>query len=194
MSALFGDLAYALRTFRSARVFAATAVLTLALGIGGTTAIFTLMHALMLKSLPVTDPSRLYRIGDGSNCGVQGGPQLEQRKRKESPTTLNLLMNAIDATATMPAVRRRVRICTTRRDAEVRLAVEDSGVGIDADRLSEVFEPFYTTKSAGSGMGMGLAIARNIVEAHAGRMGAENNVGGGATVWFSVPLSPGRQS
>ena len=75
MGDLFGDIAYALRTLRSARVFAATAVLTLALGIGGTTAIFTLMHALMLKSLPVTDPSRLYRIGDGSNCCIQGSPQ-----------------------------------------------------------------------------------------------------------------------
>ena len=50
-------------------------MLTLALGIGGTTAIFTLMHAVMLKSLPVGDPSRLYRIGDGDNCCVQGGPQ-----------------------------------------------------------------------------------------------------------------------
>ena len=69
------DLTYALRTFRSARVFAATAVMTLALGIGGTTAIFTLMHAVMLKSLPVADPSRLYRIGDGDNCCVMGSPQ-----------------------------------------------------------------------------------------------------------------------
>ncbi|HZM96791.1 MAG TPA: ABC transporter permease [Vicinamibacterales bacterium] len=75
MTSLFGDMAYALRTLRSARVFATTAVLTLALGIGGTTAIFTLMHALMLKSLPVTDPSRLYRVGDGGNCCVQGSPQ-----------------------------------------------------------------------------------------------------------------------
>jgi hypothetical protein len=75
MSALVRDMAYAFRTFRSARVFAATAVLTLALGIGGTTAIFTLIHAVMLKSLPVTDPSRLYRIGDGDNCCVQGSPQ-----------------------------------------------------------------------------------------------------------------------
>jgi predicted permease len=75
MSAVIRDITYALRTFRSARVFAATAVLTLALGIGGTTAIFTLMHAVMLKSLPVTDPSRLYRIGDGDNCCVQGSPQ-----------------------------------------------------------------------------------------------------------------------
>jgi len=75
MSVLFRDMAYAFRTLRSARVFAVTAVLTLALGIGGTTAIFTLMHAVMLKSLPVTDPSRLYRIGDGDNCCVQGSPQ-----------------------------------------------------------------------------------------------------------------------
>ena len=75
MSALIRDVTYALRSFRSARVFAATAVLTLALGIGGTTAIFTLMHAVMLKSLPVADPSRLYRIGDGDNCCVQGSPQ-----------------------------------------------------------------------------------------------------------------------
>ena len=75
MSALIRDVTYVLRAFRSARVFAATAVLTLALGIGGTTAIFTLMHAVMLKSLPVADPSRLYRIGDGDNCCVMGSPQ-----------------------------------------------------------------------------------------------------------------------
>jgi predicted permease len=72
---LIGELRYALRQFWVARIFTATAVLTLALGIGGTTAIFTLMHAVMLRSLPVGDPARLYRIGDGSSCCVQGGPQ-----------------------------------------------------------------------------------------------------------------------
>jgi predicted permease len=71
----FRDVVYALRKFGSARAFTATAVLTLALGIGGTTAIFTLIHAVMLKALPVGDPDRLYRIGDGDNCCVQGGPQ-----------------------------------------------------------------------------------------------------------------------
>jgi predicted permease len=75
MGTLIGELRYALRQFWVARVFTATAVLTLALGIGGTTAIFTLMHAVMLRSLPVGDPSRLYRIGDGDACCVQGGPQ-----------------------------------------------------------------------------------------------------------------------
>src|SRR6266511_4727445 len=70
-----GALRYAVRQFWFSRVFTATAVLTLALGIGGTTAIFTLIHAVMLRSLPVSDPARLYRIGDGDSCCVQGGPQ-----------------------------------------------------------------------------------------------------------------------
>jgi predicted permease len=75
MRNLFGNLRYALRQFRMSPVFTATAVLTLALGIGGTTAIFTLIHAVMLRSLPVTDPSKLYRIGEGDDCCVEGGPQ-----------------------------------------------------------------------------------------------------------------------
>ena len=75
MGTLIGEFRYALRQFWVARIFTATAVLTLALGIGGTTAIFTLIHAVMLRSLPVSDPSRLYRVGDGDACCVQGGPQ-----------------------------------------------------------------------------------------------------------------------
>jgi two-component system sensor kinase FixL len=101
---------------------------------------------------------------------------------------LNLLMNAMDAVAASPPEARRVRVRTTQSDGVVRLAVSDTGPGIPADRLATIFEPFYTTKSEGSGMGMGLAIARSIVEAHAGRMAAENDVAGGATVWFSVPV------
>jgi signal transduction histidine kinase len=102
---------------------------------------------------------------------------------------LNLVMNALDAVAAMPPERRRVRVSTSQRDGEVRLAVSDTGTGIPADRLSEIFEPFFTTKVEGTGMGMGLSIARNIVEAHTGHIGAENNAGGGATAWFSVPMA-----
>ncbi|PYR42837.1 MAG: ABC transporter substrate-binding protein, partial [Acidobacteria bacterium] len=75
MSDLFAGLRYAARQFWQSRVFTTAAILTLALGIGGTTAIFTLIHAVMLQSLPVSDPARLYRIGDGDACCVQGGPQ-----------------------------------------------------------------------------------------------------------------------
>jgi predicted permease len=77
MSNLSGSIRYALRQFRMAPVFTAAAVLTLALGIGGTTAIFTLIHAVMLRSLPVSDPAGLYRVGTGDDCCVEGGPQDE---------------------------------------------------------------------------------------------------------------------
>jgi predicted permease len=89
-----GNLRYAIRQFRQAPVFTATAILTLALGIGGTTAIFSLIHAVMLRSLPVSDPGRLYRVGEGDGCCVEGGTQdtwgmfsfpLSERLKKETP-------------------------------------------------------------------------------------------------------------
>jgi predicted permease len=94
MTDFLGELRYAARQFWQSRVFTTAAILTLALGIGGTTAIFTLIHAVMLRSLPVSDPSRLYRVGDGDNCCVQGGPQdqwgmfsfpLYERIKQETP-------------------------------------------------------------------------------------------------------------
>src|ERR1700675_2285782 len=94
MQNVLGNLRYAVRQFRMSPVFAAAAVLTLALGIGGTTAIFTLIHAVMLRSLPVSDPGRLYRVGEGDDCCVEGGPQdkwgmfsfaLYQRLNAETP-------------------------------------------------------------------------------------------------------------
>src|SRR5579862_3314108 len=72
---LMKDIRYALRQFAAAPVFTATVVLTLALGIGATTAIFTLVHAVLLNSLPVANPSELYRVGDVENCCVNGGLQ-----------------------------------------------------------------------------------------------------------------------
>src|SRR5271165_4312720 len=75
LHALFHDLRYALRQLRKSPGFTITAVLTLALGIGANTAIFTLVHAVMLKSLPVANPKRLYRVGDNDDCCVWGGLQ-----------------------------------------------------------------------------------------------------------------------
>src|SRR4029077_1824987 len=70
---MLADLRDALRQLRKAPGFAATVVLTLALGIGANTAIFTLVHAVLLESLPVADPASLYRIGDRDDCCVDGG-------------------------------------------------------------------------------------------------------------------------
>jgi predicted permease len=77
MQTLRQDISYALRQMRLSPVFTLTAMLTLALGIGATTAIFSLIYSVMLKSLPVVDPSSLYRIGAGTDCCVEGGPQDE---------------------------------------------------------------------------------------------------------------------
>lgn len=77
MQTLRQDIAYALRQMRQSPVFTLAAMLTLALGIGATTAIFSLIDTVMLKSLPVVDPSRLYRIGTGGDCCVEGSPQDE---------------------------------------------------------------------------------------------------------------------
>ena len=94
MQNLPGKFRYAMRQFRLSPVFTAAAVLTLALGIGGTTAIFALIHAVMLRSLPVSDPGRLYRVGEGDECCVEGGPQdrwgmfsfpLYERLKAETP-------------------------------------------------------------------------------------------------------------
>jgi predicted permease len=75
MRTLRQDVLYALRQMRLSPIFTLTAMLTLALGIGATTAIFSLIDTVMLKSLPVADPASLYRIGDGNDCCVQTGPQ-----------------------------------------------------------------------------------------------------------------------
>src|SRR5215471_16546630 len=72
MHLLIASIRNATRQFWASRVFTAAAVLTLALGIGGTTAIFTLIDAVILRSLPVSDPARLYRVGDGDDTIAVG--------------------------------------------------------------------------------------------------------------------------
>ena len=92
---------------------------------------------------------------------------------------LNLVVNAIDAMADMPSENRIISIRTSRVEDFAELSVSDRGSGIPEDKLKEVFEPFFTSKA--EGMGMGLSIARTIIEAHRGLIWAKNRDHGGAS-------------
>jgi signal transduction histidine kinase len=99
---------------------------------------------------------------------------------------LNLVVNGIDAMKDTPAENRIIRIRTSRVENFAELSVSDRGTGIPEDKLKEVFEPFFTSKS--EGMGMGLSIARTIVEAHRGLIWAKNRDHGGASFRIRLPL------
>jgi PAS domain S-box-containing protein len=104
---------------------------------------------------------------------------------------LNLILNAIEA---MGFVEERVRMLSIRTEQNgsdgVFVAVHDSGPGVDPEHLQRVFEPFYTTKS--SGLGMGLSICRSIIDAHGGRLWVEANEPRGAVFQFSLPPARNR--
>ena len=102
---------------------------------------------------------------------------------------LNLLRNALDAMNTVDDRPRDLLIRTEREEGDrVRLSVRDAGVGFDSQAMDKLFEPFYSTKS--DGMGVGLSVSRSIIENHRGRLWAALNEGPGATFLFSVPCRP----
>jgi signal transduction histidine kinase len=99
---------------------------------------------------------------------------------------LNLAMNAIDAMKDMPSEKRAIHIWTSHAGEVAQLTVSDNGPGVPEEKLKDIFEPFFTTKP--EGMGMGLSIARTIVESHDGQISATNRSGGGASFQISLPL------
>jgi PAS domain S-box-containing protein len=102
---------------------------------------------------------------------------------------LNLLRNASDAMVGVHDRPRQLLIRTEREGGDrVRVTVRDAGPGFDRQSMDKLFDPFYTTKS--DGMGIGLSVSRSIVERHHGRLWAEPNDGPGATFSFSIPHRP----
>jgi signal transduction histidine kinase/ABC-type uncharacterized transport system substrate-binding protein len=99
---------------------------------------------------------------------------------------LNLVVNGIDAMRDTPQENRIISIRTARVEKFAQLSVSDLGPGIPEDKLKEVFEPFFTSKA--DGMGMGLSIARTIIEAHNGQISAKNRDHGGASFRIRLPL------
>jgi len=142
------------------------------------------VNALVADTLKLARPNLLAQqiavkaeLTEASLCVDGDRVQLQQ-------VLLNLIMNAADAMRSSPIVMRQLLISTEASGAAVGLAVTDHGTGIAADDLPNVFEPFWSSKP--SGMGIGLSICRSIVVAHHGTLVATNNPAGGAT--FSIML------
>jgi len=101
---------------------------------------------------------------------------------------VNLILNAVEAMSSMEEGARELSISTEQSPTGGMLvAVSDSGPGIDPQRLQRVFEPFYTTKT--SGVGMGLAICRSIIDDHGGRLWADANKPRGTVFQFTLPAN-----
>ncbi|MGB8434817.1 MAG: ATP-binding protein, partial [Burkholderiales bacterium] len=101
---------------------------------------------------------------------------------------LNLVLNAMEAIGDSQRPVDRVTVRTASVAAGVEVTVTDSGHGVDPGDLPRLFDSFFTTKK--EGMGLGLSIARSILEGHGGRIWAENCPEGGATFHFTVPTEP----
>lgn len=117
-----------------------------------------------------------------------GLPRITGDRVQLQQVVLNLLRNAVDAMMTIEDRTRHLLVRTERKGDSLRVTVRDDGVGIDAHAMKRLFEPFYTTKH--DGMGIGLSISRSIVERHGGRLWVEQHDGPGATFCLSIPYSP----
>jgi signal transduction histidine kinase len=101
---------------------------------------------------------------------------------------LNLIVNAIQAMSGVSQDRRDLLISSEATEEGARVGVRDTGPGLRPESLPRLFEPFYTTKP--DGMGMGLSICRSIIEAHGGRLWATGHTPQGAFFQFTIPARP----
>jgi|GEM_PF-625541 len=113
-------------------------------------------------------------------------PPVEANRIQLQQVIVNLIVNAFEAMETSEHPRELV-LRIRQGDGEIVVDVEDSGSGIPEDKLDSIFQPFFTTKT--SGLGMGLPLSRSIMSAHNGRLWAENNPDGGATFHLALPAS-----
>jgi C4-dicarboxylate-specific signal transduction histidine kinase len=112
-------------------------------------------------------------------------PQLWGDKVQLQQVLLNFILNACEAMAGKPESSRQLHVTASAEGGRVHVCVRDYGTGIAPDLIPRLFEPLVTTKA--EGLGMGLSISRTIVTAHGGRLWAENNADGGATMHCAIP-------
>jgi C4-dicarboxylate-specific signal transduction histidine kinase len=114
-------------------------------------------------------------------------PLVDGDKVQLQQVILNIMMNAVEAMSEMEHQRRRVVVRTRSTDHHIQVTMRDFGPGIDPAKLEDIWQPFFTTK--GTGLGMGLNISKSILQAHGGRIWAENNPDSGATFVIELPVA-----
>jgi C4-dicarboxylate-specific signal transduction histidine kinase len=119
-------------------------------------------------------------------------PAVEAARVEIQQVLINLLLNAAQAMNDTPPGQRIATVQTRCHDGNILIAVRDSGHGIPEEKVPRVFDAFFTTKTAG--LGMGLAICRRLIETHGGWIKAENNPEGGAKFTFSLPAHAERST
>jgi C4-dicarboxylate-specific signal transduction histidine kinase len=140
--------------------------------------------------LEVTALTHSEAVKTGVTVGTQlagESPRIQGDRVQLQQVMLNLIVNAIQSMSGVEDGARELHISTTRIEPEggVRVAVRDTGPGLRPESLPRLFEPFYTTKP--DGMGMGLSICRSIIEAHGGRLWATRCEPRGALFQFTIP-------
>ena len=116
-----------------------------------------------------------------------GLPPVRGDRVQLQQVVINLLLNAFDAMKDCPPSERAVLVKAELDGAErMKISIADRGIGLSSDRIDRIFQPFYTTKR--EGLGMGLSISRSIIEAHGGKLWAENKPERGATFCFTLPI------
>ncbi len=114
-------------------------------------------------------------------------PKARADRTQLQQVILNLVLNAAESLRAAPQGRRRLTVTTERSGDDLQVCVADNGAGFPAEDAPRLFDPFFTTRRGG--IGLGLSISRSIVEAHGGRIWAEPTEGGGATFRFTLPIA-----
>lgn len=132
-----------------------------------------------------------HRVKHTAKLCLQGPPDLMVRGQIGllSQVFLNLIINATDAIESSDVSDGRINITVQQTHAHVEILVEDNGPGIPVQAMSQIFQPFFTSKKVGEGSGLGLAISRNIINRFGGGISAENAADGGARFRVLLPLA-----
>lgn len=144
------------------------------------------VNDLIAGALGICSSDLILRDVQVSRRLAAGLPEIRADPVQLQQVLLNLIRNACEAMSGTAPQKRLLRLSSERRGSSVRVSVTDSGAGIPAEAIHELYKPFFTTKSLG--LGLGLPICKWILETHGGRLEAKNNLGGGATFYIELPV------